>query len=96
MKSNLKQDRRNTKNIGIDVGKLTLDIYIYELDLHWQCKNNTADIKALVVKLARYKLARVVVEATGGYERELVYAIADKELPVVVVQPTNALAGLAP
>lgn len=87
MKSNLKQDKRNTKNVGVDIGKLSLDIYIYELDSHWQCNNDSTDIKSLVNKLARYKLARIVVEATGGYERELVYALAEKKLPVVVVQP---------
>lgn len=75
------------RNVGIDVGKSTLDIFILEPDLHWQCDNSEEAIKALVTRLARYKLSRVVVEATGGYERKLVYALAEKELPVVVVQP---------
>lgn len=75
------------RNVGIDVGKSALDILILELDLHWQCDNSEEAIKALVTRLARYKLSRVVVEATGGYERKLVYALAEKELPAVVVQP---------
>lgn len=75
------------RNVGIDVGKSALDIFILELDLHWQCDNSEEAIKALVTRLARYKLSRVVVEATGGYERKLVYALAEKELPAVVVQP---------
>lgn len=75
------------RNVGVDVGKSTLDIFILELDLHWQCDNSEEAIKALVTRLARYKLSRVVVEATGGYERKFVYALAEKELPVVVVQP---------
>ena len=87
MKSNLKQNSRNTKNVGVDVGKLSLDINIYELNLHWQCNNDSENIRSLVNKLSRYKLARIVIEATGGYERELVYALAEKDLPVVVVQP---------
>lgn len=77
------------RNVGIDVGKSTLDIFILELKLHWQSENSDAAIKALVGRLARYKLSRIVVEATGGYERKLVYALAEKELPVVVVQPTH-------
>ena len=75
------------RNVGVDVGKSTLDIFILELDLHWQCDNSEEAIKTLVTRLARYKLSRIVVEATGGYERKLVYALAEKELPVVVVQP---------
>jgi transposase len=77
------------RNVGIDVGKSTLDIFVLELDLHWQCDNSDEAIKTLVTRLARYKLSRIVVEATGGYERKLVYALAEKELPVVVVQPMH-------
>jgi len=87
MKSIPKRNSKSTKNVGIDVGKSTLDIFIYELESHWQCGNDAKDIKTLVSKLARYKLGRIVIEATGGYERNLVYALAEKELPVVVVQP---------
>lgn len=48
---------------------------------------NACDIKSLITKLARYKLARIVAEATGGYERHLVEACAERGLPIVVVQP---------
>lgn len=75
------------RNVGVDVGKSILDIFILELDLHWQCDNSEEAVKTLATRLARYKLSRIVVEATGGYERKLVYALAEKELPVVVVQP---------
>ena len=87
MKSIPKQNSKSNKNVGIDVGKSTLDIFIYELDLHWQCSNDANDIKTLVSKLARYKLKRIVIEATGGYERNIVYSLAERELPVIVVQP---------
>jgi transposase len=75
------------KNVGIDVGKSQLDICIHETDIQWSTSNNTGDIKTLFSRLARYKLARIVVEATGGYERDLVAACAERGLPVVVVQP---------
>tara|TARA_R110002073_G_scaffold68403_1_gene169899 strand:- start:5431 stop:6381 length:951 start_codon:yes stop_codon:yes gene_type:complete len=75
------------KNVGIDVGKSQLDICIHETDIQWSTSNNTGDIKTLARRLARYKLARIVVEATGGYERDLVAACAERGLPVVVVQP---------
>ena len=75
------------RNIGIDVGKSSLDIYIYELEMHWQTENSTEGIKALLSKLRRYKLTRVLVEATGGYERALVEAFSEKALPIIIVQP---------
>ena len=89
MKSIPKQNSNNLKNVGVNVGKSSFDIYIYELDLHWQCGNDSASIKALTAKLARYKLVKVIVEATAGYEREFVYSLAVRNLPVIVVQPTK-------
>ena len=86
MISNSSADRKG-KNIGIDVGKSFLDIYIYENDLHWQIENQPAQIKKLASKLARYKLVRIIVEATGGYERAVVSEFAERELPIIVVQP---------
>ena len=77
----------NGKHVGIDVGKSQLDIHVHEANLHWSTGNNARDIKSLSGRLGRYKLARIVVEATGGYERDLVEALAERQLPVVVVQP---------
>lgn len=79
--------RNNQRHVGIDVGKDTLDIYIYEIDKHWQTANTSADIKILIQQLKRYALTRILVEATGGYERRLVEACAEKSLPIIVVAP---------
>lgn len=75
------------RNVGIDVGKAFLDVYILELELHWQEENNPAGIKRLLTKLRRYKLSRILVEATGGYERLVVESAAEMLLPVIIVQP---------
>lgn len=77
----------NNRNVGIDVGKTNLDVFIFELDQHWQVSNTPEDIRCLLTTLRRFKLTRIIVEATGGYERALVEACAAKELPVIVVQP---------
>jgi transposase len=67
MKSTTKVSVGNIeRNVGIDVGKDTLDIYIYELNKHWQVDNTLECVKSLVRQLKRYPLTRVVVEATGG------------------------------
>jgi transposase len=75
------------RNVGIDVGKDVLDIAILELDTHWQIKNDDTAIQELVRQLRRYRLTRVVVEATGGYERRVAEACAAGELPLLIVQP---------
>lgn len=89
MKTTTKAGIKKQRNIGIDVGKVFLDIYILELDRHWQVHNTADDIKELRKTLKRFNLSRIVVEATGGYERTLVEILAEAELPVVVVQPIN-------
>ncbi len=75
------------RNVGIDVGSQQLDIFIHELGKHWSTENSAAGIKQLLSLLRRYKLARILVEATGGYERQLVEACAVLGLPIVIVQP---------
>lgn len=85
-KASIKQQERN---IGIDVGKTYLDICILELDRHYQIHNSASEIKDLITTLRRFNLTRIIVEATGGYERLLVEALAEANMPVVVVQPMN-------
>ena len=45
--------KSSERHVGIDVGKSTLDVFIYETDLHWQTENTPAGIKALVRSLRR-------------------------------------------
>ena len=45
--------RSSERHVGIDVGKATLDVFIYETDLHCQTENMPAGIKALVRSLRR-------------------------------------------
>lgn len=61
-------------NVGVDIGKFKLDFYILERDLHWQVDNNSEGIKTSLNRIARYKVERLVVEATGRYELALVDA----------------------
>lgn len=88
MKTTTQANRRsNERHVGIDIGKDTLDVYIFELEKHWQADNTAAGIKKLISQLNRYHLTRVLAEATGGYERKIVEACAEKGLPIVIVQP---------
>lgn len=74
-------------NIGVDVGKYTLDIHIYERGVYWQVDNSTEGIRAALNRIVRYKVSRLVVEATGRYEFDLVYAAFDRGIPVVIAKP---------
>lgn len=78
---------RSERNVGIDIGKSMLDMCIYEIDFYAQYSNTPEGVRELLKKLSRYKVTRILVEATGGYERALVEACADKEVPLVIVQP---------
>lgn len=74
-------------NVGIDVGKSQLDVCIFERDVHLTVDNTTEGVRKLLARLRRYRLTRVVVEATGRYERLLTDAALDRGLPVVIVNP---------
>src|SRR5438045_282859 len=52
-----------------------------------QQANDAAGIAQLVKQLRRLRPALVVCEATGGWERQLVGALAAAGLPIVVVNP---------
>lgn len=79
--------KRNDINVGIDVGKAQLDVCLLERDITLQVANEERAITALVTKLARFKLVRIVIEATGRLEQPFVRAALAKGLPVVVVSP---------
>ena len=73
--------------VGIDVSK-------DQLELAWRTPSGLkrerlayqeAELQALVARLQAAQ--RIVVEATGGYERLLVATLAEAGLPVVVVNP---------
>ena len=79
--------RETGVNIGIDVGKAQLDVAIHERKRYFTTTNDTQGIRYLLGRLARYKIDRIVVEATGRREYELVVAAAKKRLPVIICQP---------
>ena len=79
--------QRPPVNDGIDVGKSHLDVYLLERQLALHIENSDRAIAALVSRLARYRLERIVVEATGRLEQTFVRAAMARGLPVVIVSP---------
>ena len=74
-------------NVGVDVSKDQLDVYLLERDLLFSIPNDEQPIAALIKRLARYRLERIVIEATGRLEHAFVSAAIAKGLPIVVVAP---------
>ena len=84
--TNLKKSKTRI-NVGVDVGKAYLDIYIHEKKIHWQEDNNEAGIKRLLKRLSYYYVERLVMEATGRYEFNLAQTAHNKKIPVCIVKP---------
>ncbi|MDO3380814.1 IS110 family transposase [Gilvimarinus algae] len=74
-------------NIGIDVGKFQLDIFIWERDRHFTVDNTEAGIKEAIKIIKRYHVQRIAMEATGRYEMGLASAAFEVGLPVAIVRP---------
>lgn len=74
-------------NVGVDVGKTHLDVFIYEKNSYFQVSNDASGIKQIMKRLAYYRVERLVMEATGRYEFSLAEAAFVKGLPVCIVQP---------
>ena len=73
--------------VGIDVAKAQLDIALRPTGDRWAVPNEEASIAALVAQLQAAHPTLIVLEATGGYQRAVVAALAAAGLPVVVVNP---------
>ena len=71
-------------NVGVDVSKDTLDVHLLERDFSFSVPNDEPSISSLITRLARYRLERIVIEATGRLEHAFVSAAIARELPVVV------------
>jgi transposase len=73
--------------VGIDVSKSRLDVHVLPSGAEWSVANDEAGHDELVQKLSTEKPALVVVEATGGYQIQLVAALSLQQVPVAVVNP---------
>ena len=76
--------------VGIEVAKAQLDIALRPTGERWAVANDDAGIAALVARLLALLPTLIVLEATGGYQRAVVAALAAARLPVAVVNPRQA------
>jgi transposase len=76
--------------VGIDVSKDTLDVAIRPDGTHQWVPNTDDGFDRLVALLRPLGPVLVVLEATGGYQRRVVAALALAGMPVAVVNPARA------
>ena len=73
--------------VGIDVAKAELVVAVRPAAERWVVPNDDRGVAQLVRRVRRLTPALVVLEATGGYERAAVAALATAAVPVVVANP---------
>lgn len=81
---------------GIDVSKPELVCHAIPAGQAWTAPNTPSGHRQLVARLSALGCTRIVLEASGGYEREVLRVLSRAGLPVVCLQARRAKAlGLA-
>lgn len=73
--------------VGIDISKDRLDVHVRPLGTGFSVANDAAGQAALIGRLRPLRAKRIVLEATGGYERALWIALTEAGLVAAVVNP---------
>lgn len=77
--------------VGLDVSKATLDVGFLPANIpQFQVSNDAEGFALLITCLNELQVERVLLEATGGYERALLRALQLEGLNVVRVNPKRA------
>ncbi|MGS0683345.1 IS110 family transposase [Shewanella sp. 125m-7] len=76
-------------NVGVDIGKSQLDIFIRPLDIFFTVANDTKGIRDAINKIKIHKPQRIVVEATGRLEMPFILACSEAKLPFVIANPMH-------
>lgn len=79
--------QRAGKVVGIDVSKDRLDGAVVPGRRRFQAGQTAEDVAALADRIARLRPALVVLEATGGLEEPVLYALVERKVPVHRCEP---------
>jgi len=82
----------NTLTAGIDTSKAKLDIAVHGSRECWQVANTPQGWRRLTAAFVKIGVARVGIEATGGYERGVVAHLRAAGIAVLVLQPAQVRA----
>jgi transposase len=75
--------------VGVDTGKLQLDIHIRPLDIYFTVTNDEKGIKKAIKQIKPHKPTRIVIEATGRLEHPFIIACSKADLPFIVANPAH-------
>ncbi|MCC4589507.1 IS110 family transposase [Xanthomonas sp. NCPPB 1067] len=78
--------------IGLDVAKDTLAVHVRPMDQSLSFPNTAQGHQRLCDHLAGQQVGNVLLEATGGYERAVMIALATAGIPVTRINPRRARA----
>jgi transposase len=73
--------------IGIDVSKDTLDVAIHPQQKFWSQSYDQDSLNTLVRTLRQYHPQAIVIEASGGWEKRLMGALLQANLPLRRINP---------
>jgi transposase len=76
-------------HIGIDVAKDTLDLHVHQTGHAQPFPNTAPGHRQLIAFLQPLHPQRIVLEASGGYEKALLAALVAAALPVCCIQPQD-------
>lgn len=75
---------------GIDVSSGSLEVRVDQLEAGISCANAESDFPGLISWLGIHCVGRVVLEATGGYERNVMKALQVAGFEVIRINPCRA------
>jgi transposase len=75
---------------GLDISKDHLDVHVGPDLESFRVANDPEGFQRLLERLASHHVTRVVCEATGGYERSVVFALLEANVQVACVNPRQA------
>ena len=81
--------KEKRKVAGIDVGKRQLDSVISGEKKVVRYENKSEEIEEMVKAYQKAGVEQVVIEASGGYEKEVVQAVVEAEISIHVANPTR-------
>jgi transposase len=83
------KSKREEVYVGIDISKDELEVAVWQEGTTKQYANTSKGIKKLMAEISQQPIKLIVVEATGGYEYQLVLLMLEGGLPVALVNPTR-------
>jgi len=78
--------------VGIDISKSNLVVWVQPQKDGFEVPNTVEGFDVLIARLGQYTVGRVLLEATGGYERRVMAALQQASFSVLRINPRRARA----